>query len=379
MMVEIGAVSELEARIARRLAIAFWKGERAERMEVALLDAAPKLRPPAHVNQEGAGRPADHLRRQALQRHPRRPGPDRPRDQPLPQGAAPAAQGHARWNARTNPRPRAAAIFARTNGHPARANPTRHGKSNLGALCETNPRTRLRPPMTMRQARPRPRPQIGAQAPRNKLRARSRAVLRPGRRARARRTRAPFQPPAAAGVGGDAAAGAAARGLTARRGAGDLRRSRAPGNAKAPGVAVRGSVGRRTGCPVRRQFGDPSGLRRDRLQLVDVRLHALADQLDHPLLGGHAEVDALLGDGNRLLGGGLDVGQHGLGLGRLLGGDGGLQGLDDLGGVAVLQAQDRLGSLEDDALGLLERRPGWPSAGRTARRGRSWAASAREA
>ena len=42
MMVETGVVSELEARLARRLAIAFWKGERAERIEVALLNAAPK-------------------------------------------------------------------------------------------------------------------------------------------------------------------------------------------------------------------------------------------------------------------------------------------------------------------------------------------------
>ena len=48
MVVETGATSEIKARIARRLAIAFWKGERAERMEVALLAAAPKLRPPAH-------------------------------------------------------------------------------------------------------------------------------------------------------------------------------------------------------------------------------------------------------------------------------------------------------------------------------------------
>ena len=39
-------MSEIEARIARRLAIAFWKGERAERIEVALFDAAPKKRPP---------------------------------------------------------------------------------------------------------------------------------------------------------------------------------------------------------------------------------------------------------------------------------------------------------------------------------------------
>ncbi|MFO1046365.1 MAG: hypothetical protein U1E52_00445 [Geminicoccaceae bacterium] len=45
---EVGATSEIEARLARRLAIAFWKGERAERIEVALFDAAPKLRPPVH-------------------------------------------------------------------------------------------------------------------------------------------------------------------------------------------------------------------------------------------------------------------------------------------------------------------------------------------
>ncbi len=43
---EVGATTEIEARLARRLAIAFWKGERAERIEVALFDAAPKIRPP---------------------------------------------------------------------------------------------------------------------------------------------------------------------------------------------------------------------------------------------------------------------------------------------------------------------------------------------
>ena len=42
---EVGASSEIEARLARSLAIAFWKGERAERIEVALFDAAPKTRP----------------------------------------------------------------------------------------------------------------------------------------------------------------------------------------------------------------------------------------------------------------------------------------------------------------------------------------------
>ena len=43
---EVGATSEIEARLARRLAIAFWKSERAERIEVALFDAAPRIRPP---------------------------------------------------------------------------------------------------------------------------------------------------------------------------------------------------------------------------------------------------------------------------------------------------------------------------------------------
>src|SRR3954462_5908924 len=43
---ETGATSEIEARLARRLAVALWKGERAERIETALFDAAPKLRPP---------------------------------------------------------------------------------------------------------------------------------------------------------------------------------------------------------------------------------------------------------------------------------------------------------------------------------------------
>ena len=46
LLVEFDPMSEIEARLARRLAIAFWKGERAERIEVALFDAAPKLRPP---------------------------------------------------------------------------------------------------------------------------------------------------------------------------------------------------------------------------------------------------------------------------------------------------------------------------------------------
>jgi hypothetical protein len=45
-LAELGPESELEARLVRRLAVAFWKGERAERMEVALLDGAPCVKPP---------------------------------------------------------------------------------------------------------------------------------------------------------------------------------------------------------------------------------------------------------------------------------------------------------------------------------------------
>jgi hypothetical protein len=46
LLAEVGAETEIEARLVKRMAIAFWKGERAERIEVALFDAAPKLRPP---------------------------------------------------------------------------------------------------------------------------------------------------------------------------------------------------------------------------------------------------------------------------------------------------------------------------------------------
>ena len=46
LMAECAPESEIEARLVKRMAIAFWKSERAERIEVALFDAAPKLRPP---------------------------------------------------------------------------------------------------------------------------------------------------------------------------------------------------------------------------------------------------------------------------------------------------------------------------------------------
>jgi hypothetical protein len=45
-MAELGPENEIEARLVRRMAVAFWKGERAERIEVALFDAAPRLCPP---------------------------------------------------------------------------------------------------------------------------------------------------------------------------------------------------------------------------------------------------------------------------------------------------------------------------------------------
>ena len=75
------------------------------------------------------------------------------------------------------------------------------------------------------------------------------------------------------------------------------------------------------------------------------------DGVDFEVFAG--EVHALLGDRDGLLGGGLNVGQDGLGLRRRLGADRTLQGLGDLVGVAVLQADDRLEGLEDDALRLL--------------------------
>ena len=52
LMAEVAPMSEIEARLARRLAIAFWKGERAERIEVALFDAAPKPRMNGYRSEE---------------------------------------------------------------------------------------------------------------------------------------------------------------------------------------------------------------------------------------------------------------------------------------------------------------------------------------
>ena len=43
---EVAATTEIESRLARRLAVAFWKSERADKIETALFDAAPRIRPP---------------------------------------------------------------------------------------------------------------------------------------------------------------------------------------------------------------------------------------------------------------------------------------------------------------------------------------------
>ena len=46
LLAECVPESEIEARLVKRMAIAFWKSERAEWIEVAQFDAVPKLRPP---------------------------------------------------------------------------------------------------------------------------------------------------------------------------------------------------------------------------------------------------------------------------------------------------------------------------------------------
>ena len=86
---ETGAASEIEARLARRLAIALWKGERAERIETALFDAAPKLRPPQAGFEWEEADPLTTFDVKRFNAVPRLPGPARPRDQPLPEGVAP--------------------------------------------------------------------------------------------------------------------------------------------------------------------------------------------------------------------------------------------------------------------------------------------------
>ncbi len=106
LMAEVGPESEIEARLVRRMAIAFWKGERAERIEVALFDAAPKLRPP----QAGfEWEEADPLTTFDLKRFNAVRGYQAQQGRELSAAASRSCASCAasRWrNARTNPRPR---------------------------------------------------------------------------------------------------------------------------------------------------------------------------------------------------------------------------------------------------------------------------------
>ena len=106
LMAEVAPMSEIEARIARRLAIAFWKGERAERIEVALFDAAPKNRPPAHGYQWEEADPLttfDLKRFNAVRGYQAQQG----REISRCLKELRAARARTRWrNARTNPRTR---------------------------------------------------------------------------------------------------------------------------------------------------------------------------------------------------------------------------------------------------------------------------------
>jgi hypothetical protein len=92
LLAEIGPEDELEARLVRRLAVAFWKGEPAERMADG--GRAPRRRPgdeAADAGRDvGGGRRGGDLRRQAAQRGPGPPGGAGAGDLPLPEGAAPA-------------------------------------------------------------------------------------------------------------------------------------------------------------------------------------------------------------------------------------------------------------------------------------------------
>ena len=125
LMAEVEPESEIEARLVKRMAIAFWKSERAERIEVALFDAAPEAPPAAGRLRVGGGRPADHLRPQALQRRARLPGPAGQGAVPLPQGAAAAAPRRARG------------MHGRTRARRRRRNPGArpHPPTTMPAIC----------------------------------------------------------------------------------------------------------------------------------------------------------------------------------------------------------------------------------------------------
>ena len=117
---ETGATTEIESRLARRLAIALWKGERAERIEVALFDAAPKLRPPQTGFQWEEADPLttfDVKRFNAIRGYQAQQGREISR---CLKSCASSARTRSRI-ARTNPR-----ACRKTNPEPARSRQRRH-------------------------------------------------------------------------------------------------------------------------------------------------------------------------------------------------------------------------------------------------------------
>ena len=128
LMAESRPESEIEARLVKRMAIAFWKSERAERIEVALFDAAPKLRPPQAGFEWEEADPLttfDLKRFNAVRGYQAQQGREL---SPLPQGAAPAAPRAARgMHGRTR------AHVAERTREPARTRQRRHPQARAAA------------------------------------------------------------------------------------------------------------------------------------------------------------------------------------------------------------------------------------------------------
>ncbi len=92
-----GPTSAIEARLVGRMAIAFWKGERAERVEVAILDSAVRNEPETPPADDGDA---------PIPRYPGGFDPDDPpRDEPGPQLAVTACGGAAACGRATDLRP----------------------------------------------------------------------------------------------------------------------------------------------------------------------------------------------------------------------------------------------------------------------------------
>ena len=169
LMAEIEPESEIEARLVKRMAIAFWKSERAERIEVALFDAAPKLRPPQAGFEWEVADPLttfDLKRFNAVRGYQAQQG----RELPLPQGAAAAATRAARgMHGRTRhdltERTREP-VHTRQRRRPPDAAPWSHARhqSHRGTNPGAQPPRRTKPKPSGR-SRPGPRRACGGCAP----------------------------------------------------------------------------------------------------------------------------------------------------------------------------------------------------------------------